>query len=233
MQIKKEPGAEPDNVVVTAIVPAEEASLIPYHIVEDEDRSDCITLGSEDTDIKEINKVEVRDILKNLANLKRQEAECLDKLSEAVLNMKDSDVTVLAEKVHGGKLPKCVQDMYQRIGKPRNFCVALAAEERLLTLYLKNQVGSDVATIPTCAPTLTWEKQKLHEVLRCHKYKTELTKKDKKPPKCITPVTVKEEKKTEELPAKRARGKKSPGKSSKTTPKKKAPSSTISKPPPT
>ena len=138
LQIKKEPNAEPNKAIVTAIVPAEEASLIPYHIIEDEDRSDCIALGSEDSDVEEINKVKVRDILKNLANLKRQEAECLDKLSEAVPNMRDSDVTVLAEKVHGGELPKYVQAMYQRIGKPRNFEVALAAGERLLTLYLKN-----------------------------------------------------------------------------------------------
>ena len=35
LQIKKEPGAEPDKVVVTAIVQAEEATLIPYQIVED------------------------------------------------------------------------------------------------------------------------------------------------------------------------------------------------------
>ena len=183
MQIKKGPGAEPNKVVVTAIVPAEETSLIPYHIVEDEDRSDCITLGSEDSDVEEINKVEVRDILKNLANLKRQEAECLDKLSEAFPNMRDSDVTVMAEKVHGGELPKYIWDMYQRIGKPRNFGVALKAGERLLTLYLKNQVGSDIATIPYLCTYFSMGKTKLHKVLRCHKYKTELTRKDKKPPK--------------------------------------------------
>ena len=62
LQIKRGPGTEPNKVVVTAIVPAEEASLIPYHIVADEDGSDCITLGSEDFDLEEINKVEVRDI---------------------------------------------------------------------------------------------------------------------------------------------------------------------------
>ena len=64
LQIKKELGAEPDKVVVIAIVPAEEASLIPYHIVEDEDRSDCFTFGSEDSDIEEINNTEVKSVLK-------------------------------------------------------------------------------------------------------------------------------------------------------------------------
>ena len=39
--IKREPGAEAEKVVVTAIVPSEEPTLLLYHIVEDEDRSDC------------------------------------------------------------------------------------------------------------------------------------------------------------------------------------------------
>ena len=41
LQIKQEPGAEPNKVVVVAIVPSDEATLVPYHIVEDEDLSDC------------------------------------------------------------------------------------------------------------------------------------------------------------------------------------------------
>ena len=35
LTIKWEPGAEPEKVVVTAIVPSEESTLLPYHIVED------------------------------------------------------------------------------------------------------------------------------------------------------------------------------------------------------
>ena len=84
---KKEPGAEPDKVIVTAIVPAEEASLIPYHIVEDEDRSDCFTIGLEDSDIEEIDKTKVKSVLKELAELKCKEAQCIDCLAEAVPNM--------------------------------------------------------------------------------------------------------------------------------------------------
>ena len=37
LQIKQEPGAEPNKVVVMAIVPSDEVTLVPYHIVEDED----------------------------------------------------------------------------------------------------------------------------------------------------------------------------------------------------
>ena len=72
LQIKQEPGAEPEKVVVTALVPTGESTLIPYHIVEDEDQSDCVTLGSEDSDIEEIDRVEVKSILKELADLKRR-----------------------------------------------------------------------------------------------------------------------------------------------------------------
>ena len=121
LMIKREPGAEPEKVVVTAIVQSEEPTLLPYHIVEDEDRSDCVTIGSEDSDIEEIDKDEVRDTLKELADLKRKEVDCLDKLAQAVPEMRDSEVVVVSEKVRGTDLPKCVYDMYGRINHPRNF----------------------------------------------------------------------------------------------------------------
>ena len=72
-----------------------------YHIVEDEDWSDCVTIGSEDSDIEEIDKDEVRDTLKELADLKRKEADILDKLAQAVPKMQDSEVVVVSEKVGG------------------------------------------------------------------------------------------------------------------------------------
>ena len=56
LMIKWEPGAEPEKVIFTAIVPSEEPTLLPYHIVEDEDRLDCVTIGSEDSNIEEIDK---------------------------------------------------------------------------------------------------------------------------------------------------------------------------------
>ena len=112
LMIKQEPGAEAEKVVVTAIVPSEEPTLLPCHIVEDEDRSDCVTIGSENCDIEEIDKDEVRDTLKELADLKRKEADCLDKLGQAVPKMRDSEVVVVSEKVRGMALPQCVYDMY-------------------------------------------------------------------------------------------------------------------------
>ena len=129
LQIKQEPGAEPDKVVVTAIVPSDEATLVPYHIVEDEDRSDCVTIGSEDSDLEEIDKVEVKSILKELADLKQKEADCIDKLAQAVPEMRDSEVVIISEKMQGVDLPKCVYEMYERIHNPCNFRAALAAGE--------------------------------------------------------------------------------------------------------
>ena len=129
LQIKQEPGAEPGKVVVMAIVPSDEATLVPYHIVEDEDQSDCITIGSEDSDIKEIDKVEVKSILKELADSKCKEADCRDKLAQAVPEMQDSEVIIISEKMQGMDLLKCVYKMYERIHNPHNFRAALAAGE--------------------------------------------------------------------------------------------------------
>ena len=140
LQIKKEPGAEPDKVVVTAIVPAEEATLIPYHIVEDKEGFDCITLGSEDSDFMEIDKAEVKSVLKELTELKHTEAECIDCLAEAVPDMRESEVVIVTEKIQGEELLRCFHDTYIRINNPCNFRVALAAEERLLSIYKYNQV---------------------------------------------------------------------------------------------
>ena len=148
LRIKKDPGAELDKVVVSAVVLCKDLAVLQYVIVEDEDGLDCISLGSDDSDVEQINKIEVRDVLKNLDDLKRQEADCIDKLAKAVPEMEDRDIVIVSEKMQGMDLPKCVYKMYQRIGSPRNFRVALAAGERLLSLYRKNQVGADVETVP-------------------------------------------------------------------------------------
>ena len=70
LTIKSEPGAEPEKVVISAIVPSEELTIIPYCVKESEEQSDCETMGSE-SDIEEIDKTKVHNILKELAGLKR------------------------------------------------------------------------------------------------------------------------------------------------------------------
>ena len=91
-------------------------------------QSDCETIAS-DSDIEEINKTEVRDILKELAELRQKEAESFDKLAQAVLDMQDNEVVILAEKVKGSELSQCVHQMNQCIDNPRDFCAALAVGE--------------------------------------------------------------------------------------------------------
>ena len=115
--IKSEPGVKTEKVVISVIVPSEEPALLPYCVKESEEQSDCETIGS-DSDIEKINKPEVRNILKELADLKRREADCIDKLVAAVPEMRDSEVIVVAEKVQGSELPQCVYEMSQRINHP-------------------------------------------------------------------------------------------------------------------
>ena len=105
--IKSELGVETEKVVISAIVPSEEPALLPYCVKESEEQSDCETIGS-DSDIEEINKTEVHNILKELARLRWKEAKCFDRLAQVVPDMKDNEVVILAEKVRGSELPQCV-----------------------------------------------------------------------------------------------------------------------------
>ena len=97
LKIKSEPGVEPEKIVISAIVPAEEPTLLPY-CVKGNKEEDCETISSV-SDLEEIDKVEVQNVLEELADLKRREADCIDKLVAAVPEMRDSEVVVVTEKV--------------------------------------------------------------------------------------------------------------------------------------
>ena len=128
------------------------------------------TIGSE-SDIEEIDKTEVRNILKELAELKRKEAECFDKLAKAVPDMQDNEVVVVAEKVRGSELPQCIYQMNQCIANPRDFRAALAAGERLYSLYKFNQTGTSPISIPELCNYYDVGKTKIYELLCGEKYK--------------------------------------------------------------
>ena len=162
--IKSEPGVETEKIVLSAIVLSEELALLSYCVKENEEWSDCETIGS-DSDIEEINKTEVHDILKELAELRRKEAECFDKLAQVVLDMQDNEVVILAEKVKGSKLPQCVHQMSQRIDNPRDFCAALAVGERLYSLYKYNQAGTPPTSISNLCTYSDIGKMKMYELL--------------------------------------------------------------------
>ena len=94
---------------------------------EDEDAPDCISIGSEDTDVG-IQKPEVQAILKELAGIKRKEADCYERLAAAIPGMTD-EVTEVGEKVRLSKLPRCVDQLYDRLKDLRNFRTVLAVGE--------------------------------------------------------------------------------------------------------
>ena len=169
LTIKSEPGVEPEKIVISAIVPAEEPTLLPY-CVKGNEEEECETISSV-SDLEEIDKVEVQNVLKELADLKRREADCIDKLVAAVPEMRDSEVVVVAEKVRGPKLPQCVYEMSQRISHPRDFHAALAAGERLYSLYKFNQAGTPPIYIPKLCNYYDVGKTKIYELLHGEKYK--------------------------------------------------------------
>ena len=189
--IKGEQGVEAEKVVISAIIPSEEPTLLPYCIKENEEE-DCETIGSE-SDMEEIDKTDVRNILKELAELKRKEAECFDMLARAVPDMQDSKV-VVTEKVRGSKLPQCMYQMNERIANPRDFRAALAAGERLYSLYKFNQTGASPISVPKLCNYYDVGKTKIYELFRGEKYKYPTKEEaEKKPVRRIRPEKVEEE----------------------------------------
>ena len=215
LTIKSEPGAEAEKVVISAIVPAEEPTLIPYCVKADEEEEptlipycvkadeeeDCKTIGT-DYDMEEINKEEVRGILKELASLKRKEAECFDRLAKAIPDMQDNEVVIVAEKVRGTELPQCVYQMSQRIENPRDFRATLAAGERLYSMYKFHQVGTQPMSIPELCNYFDIGKTKIYELLQGEKYRYPTKEEtEKKPVRRIQPERVE----GEEPPMKRSK----------------------------
>ena len=173
-------------------MPAKESTLIPYCVKEREEE-DCETIAT-DSDIEEIDREEVKDVLKELAGLKRREAECYEQLAKAVPDMRESEVVVVAKKVRGTELPECVYQMNQRIGNPRDFQAALAAGERLYGLYKHHQTGTQPISIPELCTHFDVGKTKIYEILRGEKYKYPMKEEmEKKPARRIQPERVEPE----------------------------------------
>ena len=190
--IKSEPGRNRKGGYLSDC-PIGRASITPI-LRKSEEQSDCETIGS-DSDIEEINKTEVRNILKELAGLRRKEAECFDRLAQVVPDMQDNEVVILAEKVRGSELPQCVYQMNQHIDNPRDFRAALAVGERLYSLYKYNQAGTLPTSIPDLCTYFDVGKTKLYELLQGGKYKFTMKEEgetEKKPVRRIRPERVEE-----------------------------------------
>ena len=105
---------------MTAIVLSEDPACLAYCVEEDEDAPECISISSEDMD-EEIQKPEVRAILEELADVKRKEADCYEQLATAIPGMTDEQVTKVGETVWPSKLPRCVDQLYNRLKNRRDF----------------------------------------------------------------------------------------------------------------
>ena len=129
LRIKMEEGSEEEwKVILTAIVPTEDPACLAYCVEEDEDVPECVSIASEDSDLA-VQKPEVQAILQELASLKRKKADCYNRLAAAIPEMTDEEVTEVGERVRPSKLPKCVDQLYDRLKNPRNFRTVLAVGE--------------------------------------------------------------------------------------------------------
>ena len=106
-------------------MPNEDLACLAYCVEEDEDAPECVSIASEDSDFA-VQKPEGQSILQGLASLKRKEADCYDRLAATIPEMTDEEVTEVGERVQPSKLPKCVDQLYDRLKNPRNFRTMLA-----------------------------------------------------------------------------------------------------------
>ena len=165
LRIKMEEGSEEEwKVILTAIVPTKDPACLAYCVEEDEDTPECVSIASEDSDLA-VQKPEVQAILQELASLKRKEADCYDRLVAAIPEMTDEEVMEVGERVWPSKLPKCLDQLYNRLKNPRNFRTILAVGEQMFSLYKHKQAGEPVAEVPELCERYDIRKTKLYEVL--------------------------------------------------------------------
>ena len=107
LRIKAEEGSEEERkVVLTALVPNKDPACLAYCIEEDEDAPECVSIAREDSDLT-VQIPKVQAILQELASLKTKEADCYNRLTAAIPDMTDEEVTEAGERVWPSKLPKC------------------------------------------------------------------------------------------------------------------------------
>ena len=135
---------------------------------------DCISIGSKDSDVG-IQKPEVQAILKELAGIKRKEADCYEQLVAAIPGMTDEEVTEVGEKVQPSKLPRCMDQLYDRLKDLRNFRTILAVGEQIFSIYKHEQAGEPIAQVSELCERYDIGKTKLYEVLQGGKYKKEIS----------------------------------------------------------
>ena len=167
-----------------------------------------ISIGSEDTGV-EIQKPEVKAILKELADIKRKEADCYEQLAAAIPRMTDKEVTEVGERVRPSRLPKCVHQLYDKLKNPRNVRTILAVGAQVFSIYKHEQTGEPLAEVPELCERYEVGKTRHYEVLRGDKYKKETSTpkpESVKPAHRVVAIKLEE---AEEPPRRKGRGKKS------------------------
>ena len=209
LRIKAEEGGEEERkVILTALVPNEDPACLAYCVEEDEDAPECVSIGSDDSDTA-VQKLEVQAILKELASLKRKEADCYNRLAVVIPGMTDEEIMEVGERIRPSKLPKCVDQLYDKVKDPRNFRTVLAVGERIFSIYKHEQAGEPIAEVPELCERYDIGKTKLYEVLRGSKYKKEMSTpkpESAKPARQVATIKLGE---MEETPRGKGRGKKS------------------------
>ena len=155
LRIKAEEGSEEERkVVLTALVPNEDPACLAYCIKEDEDAPECVSIASEDSDLA-VQKPEVQAILQELAGLKRKEADCYKRLVAAIPDMTNEEITEVGERVRPSKLPKCADQLYDRLKNLRNFRTVLAVGERMFSCTNMSRQASQLQKCPNFVRGMT------------------------------------------------------------------------------
>ena len=144
-----------------------------------------------------------------MAGIKRKEADCYERLVAAIPDMTDEEITEVGERVRPSKLPKCTDQLYDRLKNPRNFRTILAVGEQMFSLYKHEQAGEPIAEVPELCERYDIGKTKLYEVLRGGKYKREMSTpkpESAKPARRVATIKLGE---MEETPRGKGHGKKS------------------------
>ena len=89
--------------------------------------------------------------------------------------MTNEEIMEVGERVWPSKLPKCADQLYDRLKNPRNFRTILAVGERMFSLYKHEQAGEPVTEVSELCERYNIRKTKLYEVLRGGKYKKEMS----------------------------------------------------------
>ena len=163
-----------EKALVTAIFPSTDPVILNYNLKgksAERTDEDYISIGDE-SDVEELDSIEIAQIWKDMAKLKRKEAELYDKLVAAAPTMTQSDLLYSVEKTPRptSQLPECVEEMYERIGDPHKFRVALAAGEHLVNIYKHNRDDVKIKSIDATAHRFEVRRKDVYELLRGEKY---------------------------------------------------------------